>query len=206
MDTNDKQFQDALQNLTAAFFNFLDIVNPNSIRQTEDLKYISLMLQNIASRLTEVKTDGSPNASSVVVSQPPLAETPPLANTPPPVSSEPVFPDKPNKFRESAYYSKEFNQWVFDRLRPLDGDSKLFRFFISGEEGKFAMKTISGDKWQAVFEIKDRILVPKVVEVEGEITPSAKLEFVDFGRVRKAFGTDNTWLIEKPCRVKVIPV
>ena len=230
MDTNDKRFQDALHQLTTAFFNFLDVVNPNGVNQTEEIRYISQMLQTLSSHLGGASLSGvqppqvpaSPgnNVSVEVPGVPPTPVTPvePAPQPIPQVSPQPVpqttpqaspqtareFPKSPNMFKSSPFKSESMGRYMFRKLEVNDGDEKCFEFYISGDQGLFAMKPVSKENWRVIYENKERMLPDSVVIVEGEILPSASLECLEPGLVRQDT-TSRAWFVEKPCRVRISP-
>jgi len=202
MDTNSQQFQEALQNLTTAFFQFLRVVNPSGITREADIIYITQSLQAIASRMGN-------NTSADVPAQSVSSDTKQTTNVDPtPIATpsveqpvvSPVLPDQPNLFREQPWFDKRTGVWGFDRPRPFDGDSKLFRLYTNGNEGEFEMKPVSAENWQVVYEGKDKILPPEVVTIEGEMAPSAQSEPTGRGKIRKE---GNLWRVVQPCHIQI---
>ena len=55
MDTNSKQFQDALQNLTTAFFQFLNVVNPERIDREAEIQFIAQSMQTISALMSALQ-------------------------------------------------------------------------------------------------------------------------------------------------------
>lgn len=214
--TNTKEYQEALQNLTAAFFQFLRVANPEALTREADLLYVAQALKGVATHLATV--DG---ATPAITQQPITAgpattatthqsmntETPAQHVDTPPQTSAQVnglsLPNTPNMFREMPFYDKRSGKWTFDRLKTMDGDNKLFCLYINGDYGEFEMKPVSAENWQVVYESREKILPPAVVTVDGDITPSAESKPVSRGEVHKEGGL---WIVEKPCRVSVTSI
>lgn len=217
MDTNERQFQDALHQLTTAFFHFLDVVNPNGLNQADEIRYISQMLQNLSSHFggmptrepipSQISVEGNDEKveEAVVTPSPEVSPQPPLQVTPTlcPESSR-SFPTNPNMFKSSPVISNAMGRFVFRKLEVNDGVEKCFEFYISGDQGLFAMKPVSRENWAIIYENKERLLPNTVVTVEGDILPNASLECIEPGLVRQDTST-KVWLIEKPCRVRISP-
>ena len=211
MDTNDRRFQDALHQLTTAFFNFLDVVNPSGVNQADDIRYISQLLQNLSSHLGGMAGHEAPLAQTlpptdhaVTVENPQTTASPVTSQVASPSPETYNFPASPNMFKASPVRNESIGQWVFRKLEVLDGDGKCFEFYISGDRGKFTMKSIPEDNWSTIYQSRERILANTVVTVEGEIIPTASLECLEPGLVRKDPNA-GAWVIEKPCRVKINP-
>lgn len=210
MNTEDKRFQDALHNLTTAFYNFLDVVNPGGVDRAGDIRYIAQSLQNLATHMGGIPAAESTNQSDSIMetsAQRNQSSAPQPSISIPTSNSNGVspYPDKPNFFRETPYYNKRTEKHVFDKLRPDDGPSKLFQFYINEDntEGEFEMKRTSSNDWNDIYEAKEKVFPSQVVVVEGsvEMVPSC-IESLEKGIVRRdANGRD--WEIEKPCRVRI---
>lgn len=200
MDTNTKQFQDALQNLSTAFIQFLNVVNPDAITREADILYISQSLRTLTSHLGHLGQT-NPDSVSMKVSTPSSNIAPEVPTSVQSVSSR--LPEKPNLFREQPFYDKRTGNWVFDRPRPMDGDTKLFQLYTNDTEGEFEMKPISAENWMAVFESKDKILPQDVVVVEGEITPTVQSTPTARGLLRKE---GNLWHVVQPCHIRVTSI
>ena len=214
MDTNSKQFQDALQNLTTAFFQFLDVVNPGGADREANIRYIAQTIQALAANMGALPIASANSRSMEPVSQQvvPTAtvqtiEEPVVVQTVDPVSQQNAkFPQQPNLGREQPSKIDE-GVWGFKRLTEYD-ETQYFRFYIEGEDGLFDMRAIVDPAdWTRVYNSRNEIMPPEVVVVEGDFSPSARLETIEKGVVHSE-GTRmrQYWHVIKPCRVKVIPV
>lgn len=215
MNTEDPKFQNALHNLTTAFFNFLDVVNPAGVDQAADIRYIAQTMQHLASRMGSVSAPSGQPVAAPASEPRPAEPTAPAATVstpaapapqPAPVQSSANIPAEPNLFREYPFYDKRSERYVFDRLRPDDGPNKYFTFRVDEKagEGYYSMKAVQQGDWQTVFESKDRIIPSQVVERDGDIVQSASLVPVEPGIV-KVDSTGRNWLIVKPCKVRITP-
>lgn len=214
MDTNSKQFQDALQNLTTAFFQFLDVVNPGGADREANIRYIAQSIQALAANMgalpvvsanTHPVDSVSPQIEPTATVQ--TVKEPVVAQTIVPASSQNVnFPQYPNLGREQPSKIDE-GVWGFKRLTEYD-ETQYFRFYIEGEDGMFDMRDISDPAdWTRVYNSRNEIMPSEVVVVEGDFSPSARLETIEKGVVHSE-GTRmrQYWHVIKPCRVKVTPV
>ena len=97
--------------------------------------------------------------------------------------------------------------WGFKRLNEFE-DKQDFRFYIEGEDGQFDMRTINDPAdWAKVYNSRNEIMPSEVVIIEGEMTPSARLETIEKGIVHsEGARMRQYWHVVKPCRVKVTPV
>lgn len=214
MDTNSKQFQDALQNLTTAFFQFLDVVNPGGTDREANVRYIAQSLQALAANMGVLSaTPASPTqaierepiqpASEVIAST--TAEPIKTPSAQPVVSQTSHYPQQPNMSREQPSRVAE-GVWGFKRLNEYD-DKQDFRFYIEGEDGQFDMRPISEPAdWAKVYNSRNEIMPSEVVIIEGELTPSARLETIERGIVHsEGARMRQYWHVVKPCRVRVTP-
>ena len=212
MDTNSKQFKDALQNLTTAFFQFLNVVNPERIDREAEIQFIAQSMQTISAHMSALQgisvqesqiPDIDPsrnNHEHKVESLQPKPQTTQVT-----VSSS--VPEHPNRFSMRPSYNKRGSVWVFERF-GIDGPTKLFSLFIGETDGFFELKAISPEVWQEfVYENHKDIFVPDVIQYDGEISTCVKVDPVERGIVQKEdIGGLMQWRIVKPCRVKVTPV
>lgn len=212
MDTNSKPFQDAIADLTAAFVRFLEKVSPVDVPQQLVIQQVAQTLQKLSGQLgvlpvapgagqpagrPEPITEGREPLSKPFAKPDGATET--RTTVPPPAQ----FPTEPKFFREIA--KTDGDTCYFDRVRPQDGDSKLFMLYTNEDEGEFAMKPVSQDNWTDVYVNRDTIFPPKAVVLEGELTNVAESECIERGRIRReGIGGRAKWIITKPCRVRII--
>ena len=92
MDTNSKQFQDALQNLTSAFFQFLDTVNPGGTDREANIRFIAQSLQALSANMGALS--GAPISSTQGI-EPEASQSTHVTATPSPVESivQPTIPN-----------------------------------------------------------------------------------------------------------------
>lgn len=211
MDTNSKQFQDALQNLTSAFFQFLDTVNPGGTDREANIRFIAQSLQALSANMGALS--GAPISSTLGI-EPEASQSTHVTATSSPVESivQPTilqtvkYPQQPNMSREQPSQVAE-GVWGFKRLNEFE-DKQDFRFYIEGEDGQFDMRTINDPAdWAKVYNSRNEIMPSEVVIIEGEMTPSARLETIEKGIVHsEGARMRQYWHVVKPCRVKVTPV
>lgn len=214
MDTNSKQFQDALQNLTTAFYQFLDVVNPGGADREANIRYIAQTLQALAANMGALPME-SANTQMMESVSPQIVPTATVqkieesfvAQTGVPASQQNTkFPKQPNLGREQPSKIDE-GVWGFKRLTEYD-ETQYFRFYIEGDDGLFDMRAISDPAdWTRVYNSRNEIMPSEVVVVEGDYSPSARLETIEKGVVHSE-GTRmrQYWHVIKPCRVKVTQV
>lgn len=212
MDTNNKQFQDALQNLTAAFFQFLDVVNPSGANRESQIYYISQCMQNIAAHMATLPDapSGDRKIVNIPVNNTPSSEPSQVQNVfdAPVTQQQPKidmseFPEEPNLGREQPFNT--YGAWGFQRLDLIE--KHLFRFYINegSKKGLFDMRDISEiADWEKVFTSLSEIMPKDVVIIEGEVSPKANLTCLEKGIVEsEGKGMRQYWRVIKPCRVKV---
>lgn len=206
MDTNNKQFQDALQNLTNAFFQFLDVVNPGSADQEAKIRFIAQSLQALTSNLKELSSSPDVGSNMTMSTSTQMTTASTVQEIQPTSTQASHFPLAPNWCREQPSKIEE-GVWGFKRLNEYEEGSD-FRFYIEGEDGLFDMRTISdAADWTRIYNSRNEIMPSGVVIIEGEMSPSARLETLEKGVVHsEGVRMRQYWHVVKPCRVKVTPV
>ncbi|MBP5547864.1 MAG: hypothetical protein J6X58_03095 [Bacteroidales bacterium] len=215
MNTEDPKFQDALHNLTTAFYNFLDVVNPCGADRAGEIRYIAQTLQNLAAHMSttgngmtqgynvDVNETQKPDISQHVEQIQPNTQQPIYSNQPATTPQKPT--GDPNLFRDQPFFDEEeTKKYGFIRLSPNDAPNQYFKFYIDLKKGEgFYKLEVPGSESQAVYESRENILIPQVVEYEGEVTANSRYDFVDYGMVKRSEINSRAWIITKPCKVKI---
>lgn len=223
MNTQDKLFQDALHNLTSAFINFLNVVNPSGANRETEILYISQTLQNLASHLGSVPASAPTQQPVQMPESQNMAQT--INQTVEMPASQPSFqfnnpavgsdvdisgcPTASNFYNRFPLLDDVTNKWVFQNLTPSKENEidKHYSFYIDKKNGVGLYKIeISGEQeWENAYKNKSIVFPKEAVSVEGSIAESARVETIEPGIVKRDLEYKRNWVIVKPCTIKVTP-
>lgn len=215
MTTDDKRFQDALLNLTLAFNNFLDVVNPGSPERENDIRYIAQTMQNLAAHLataTPATNEPVNNGSSpqqFQQTQNPQPQTIPSSDVP----AQPSVTT--SNFNLTT---KKYDKWpvndpsgacMFKSLsenKESYENDKPFVFLLDTNtgEGEFEMEINSQQEWKSAIENQKDVFNENAVVVRGSIVENGVLVTIEKGHVRLAEGSRKKWVVIKPCVIQII--
>lgn len=186
MDTNNSEYQKALNDLYLAVIRVMKLANPNCL--TGDMKRNELIAQ--LSNWTGLLNDDTNQVLDVV----------------PPPSPMPL-PSIPDIMQVGKRYAtapeEDENKYYFKRTVELktDGDSRFFTINVYGDGScTYEMKDdVCGEKLQTLVDNKDTMLSSHVVKYSG--TPTANSQIITVA-VGKAVKCGKSIQIVKPLEIK----
>jgi len=207
MDTNSKQFQALLQNLTNSYVQFLEAVSPVGVGRELIIQHIAQSLQNLSLQFDSLNGKQASEFQSPKLEIMKPSDTSMDSTTIVETVTEDFnknIPTTPNYFREKPDVNKN-GVWFFDRVRPNDNPDKYFQLYTDGDEGEFEMKPISQDRWPYIFMNKDFLLNGNVVKViEGQIVPNAESQSIGRGKIHfENIDGRMKWVIKSPCTILI---
>ena len=230
MTTDDKRFQDALLNLTLAFNNFLDVVNPGGPDRENDIRYIAQTMQNLAAHLATIApatNEPVTNNSPLQHSQQPQYQQPqyqqpqyqqPQYQQPQTVPPSGIPTQSPAITSNLNLTTKKYDKWPVNdpsgvcMFRSLSESKesyetdKPFVFLLdtNAGEGEFEMEINTQQEWKSAMENQKDVFNSHAVVVRGLIVENGALVTIEKGHVRLAEGSRKKWIIIKPCVIQII--
>lgn len=208
MDINSKEFQ-ALHNLTGAFIEYLETVSPMGAPQELKIQFIAQSLQKLNGLFQSIEADRpQPTGKETIMdASSKMAEMTTAAHQEPNVAPVSKLPQEANLFCVVPTKLQQ-GDWIFERPKPVDGDSRLFKLYVNEKIGigEFEMKPINDSNYQVVYESRERILPPEVVVTEGSIESQCESQCIERGELNLVdFDGSKRWKITKPCKIKITP-
>lgn len=200
MDTNNFEFQQALEELYAAVLKLMRLCGKDVLTDDMKCKELTARMTALMAEYTQY-TSGIQNCQSEKPASMNLSDNPIQPQQVQPVtSSNKVFVG--NRFAVKA--EEGGGEYLFRRTRDRIEDSDTDRYFIlhiySDNTGEFEMTDdIVGEKLQSLSDNKDFLLVNDVVKYSGSITATCRIVTKDKGQIIKK---GKSWLITKPLEIE----
>lgn len=200
MDTNNFEFQQALEELYAAVLKLMRLCGKDILTDDMKCKELTARMTALMAEYTQYTSDIQ-NCQSEKPASMNLSDNPIQPQQVQPVtSSNKVFVG--NRFAVKA--EEDGGEYLFRRTRDRIEDSDTDRYFIlhiySDNTGEFEMTDdIVGEKLQSLSDNKDFLLVNDVVKYSGSITATCRIVTKDKGQIIKK---GKSWLITKPLEIE----